>query len=110
MTRPTLAAFAALFALAAASAAAAEPVTVTLQTPLAAKVRVIAGGAAFQCEAAVCVAAQPGSRTFAAATCHDLAKAVGPITAFQVPSKALDARKLDQCNAGATSPAQLANR
>jgi hypothetical protein len=109
MTRPTLAAFAALFTLA-AGAAAAEPVTATLRSPVAEPMRVIAGGAAFQCQAGACVAAQPGSRTFAASTCRDLAKAVGPIAAFELAPKALDARKLEQCNAGLAAPERVAHR
>jgi len=91
------AACAALATLSATSAFAAEPVTAKLQQPVAEKIKVIAGGAMFTCEADSCVAPAPGSETFSTAACKALAAKVGPITAFN-GRKALDETRLGQCN------------
>lgn len=98
------------FAGAAGAAFAADPVTVKLQAPLAAKAKFIAGGAVFLCEADACVASAPSSQTFAASTCKSVAKTVGAVTSFGVGGKTLDADKLGACNAVAASATQLANR
>lgn len=105
------AACAALVSLSFAGAAfAADPVTVKLQAPLAAKAKFIAGGAVFLCEADACIASAPSSQTFAASTCKSVAKTVGAVTSFGVGGKTLDADKLGACNAVAASATQLANR
>lgn len=85
----------------AGAAFADDAVTVKLEAPVAAKTKVIAGGAVFLCEADACVASTTTSRTFAASTCKDLAKSVGRVSAFTGPRKALDGGKLEACNTGA---------
>ena len=92
----------------AGGALAAEPVTAKLAAPVAEKTKFIAGGAVFLCEADACVASAPSSQTFATATCKAVVKNVGAVTAFGLNGRALDAGKLDACNAGAAT--QLAKR
>ena len=48
--------------LAACAALADDPITAKLQSPVAAKTKLIAGGAVFMCEGDVCLAAAPSSR------------------------------------------------
>ncbi len=91
------AACAALIPLVSAPAFAAEPITAKLQRPVAEKLKFIAGGAMFVCEADACVAAAPGSRTFAAATCKAIAAKVGPVVSF-AGGKALEPARLADCN------------
>ena len=81
-------------------------VTAKLQSPVAAKTKVIAGGAIFVCEADACVALEPTSQTFALAACKSIAKAAGPLTAFGSPARSLDADKLGTCNASAKMAAR----
>ncbi|WP_293900450.1 hypothetical protein [Phenylobacterium sp.] len=95
-----LAACAALVTLSAGSAFAGEPITAKLSAPVAEKVKFIAGGAIFNCEADTCVASSPTSSTFASATCKTIADKVGPVTAFG-GRKGLEADKLALCNAKA---------
>ncbi|MFN3512294.1 MAG: CC_3452 family protein [Phenylobacterium sp.] len=94
----------------AGSAMAGDAITAKLQTPVAAKTKLIAGGAVFNCEGDTCVAAAPSSRTFATATCKDLAKNVGVVEAFGGVRKQLDGDKLGQCNAAALPATQVADR
>jgi hypothetical protein len=96
--------------LACAGAAwAAEPVTAKLDAPVAAKTKIIAGGAVFICADTACVAAAPQGRTLAAASCKELAGKVGRIVSFGDGRKDLDAGKLERCN-GALPQTQVANR
>jgi hypothetical protein len=102
---------AALVTLSVAGAALAEQsVAVKLQNPVAAKTKIVAGGSVWVCNGADCIANAPGSRTFATATCKDLAKALGPIAAFSDGKKQMDAARIDQCNAVAAPATQVANR
>jgi len=96
------AACAALVTLSATAAFAAEPVTAKLQQPVAEKIKIIAGGAMFICEADACVASAPGSETFSNAACKTLAAKVGPVSAFS-GRKAFDEARLSQCNAVAVA-------
>ena len=91
-----------------AAGADTNPIIVKLQSPLAAKTKFIAGGAVFQCEGDVCAAGAPTSQTFAASTCKTVAKAVGAVVSFGDGGRALDAGKLDSCNA--VSNQQVAKR
>ena len=95
-----LAACAALVTLSAGSAFAGEPITAKLSAPVAEKVKFIAGGAIFNCEADTCVASSPTSSTFASSTCRTIADKVGPVTSFG-GRKGLEADKLADCNAKA---------
>lgn len=104
----TVAALASLSA--ASSALASDAITAKLQQPVAAKTKIIAGGAVFICEADACLAAAPTTRTFATATCKDLAKNFGAIASFGGERKQLDADKLGACNASAASATEVAKR
>lgn len=100
MKLQTLAACAALLSLSAAPALAGDAITAKLASPIAAKVKFIAGGAIFNCEADACMALAPTSSTFAASTCKAIADKVGPVAAFS-GAKPLSEDKLADCNAKA---------
>ena len=87
--------------LAAGSANAAGPISATLQSPLASKSRVVAGGALWACEGTSCVATSAVERTISVASCRELAKAVGALSAFGNGDKVFDAEALAKCNAAA---------
>lgn len=106
-----LAACAAIATLTTAGAALADdPITAKLQAPVAEKTKFIAGGAVFICEGDTCLAAAPSSRTYASATCKDVAKNVGAVVSFGGSRKQLDEAKLEQCNTGALPKTQVADR
>jgi hypothetical protein len=107
--RTLAAAGAALVALSATTALAAESVTAKLQQPLAQPTKFIAGGAVFVCEADACVAAVPTSQTFATGTCKAVAAKVGAVVSFS-GSKALDDARLAQCNAGLPATTTVAKK
>ncbi len=92
-----IAACAALATFTAGTAFAADTVTVKLSAPVAAKTKVIAGGAVFNCEADACVAIAK-SQTYSVAACKALADKVGPVTSF-AGLKTFDDAKLSDCNA-----------
>lgn len=78
-----LAAAAALsLAFAGSSIAADGKIVVSLKTPVAAKTKVVAGGAVFTCEGATCVALTAPARTDTAKGCKALSKEVGEVVAF----------------------------
>lgn len=107
-----LAACAAIATLSAGAAFAAEPVTAKLQSPIAAPVKFIAGGAIFSCEADACIATATTSQTFATTTCKAIAAKVGPVSAF-AGRKTLEADRLTDCNSVALAKAggsELAKR
>jgi hypothetical protein len=95
----TLAAAAVLTLSFAAPALAAGNISVALQAPVAAKTKVVAGGAVFNCVDAVCVASEAPSRALTAATCKALVKEVGAVAAFTGERKSLEAAELAHCNA-----------
>jgi len=104
------AACAALIPLGSAPALAAEPITAKLQRPVAEKLKIVAGGAVFVCEADACVAASPGSRTFSAGVCKAIAAKVGPVVSF-TGAKALEPARLADCNGrGALAPGSADTR
>ena len=84
------------------AAQAKEPVVAKLRNSIAARTKVVAGGAVFQCVGSACVSAAPNDRTIAVASCKDLVKAVGPVDSFGDNLKQLDADKLAACNAAAS--------
>jgi hypothetical protein len=99
------AACAAVTTLAIGSAAfAGEAVTAKLSAPVAQKVKFIAGGAVFVCEADACVANATTNQTFASATCKTIAGKLGPLAAFGDHRK-FDAQRLADCNATAIAKA-----
>ena len=87
--------------LVAGTAFAAAPVSATLQTPLAAKSRIVAGGAVWTCEGSSCVAPSAIERTVSVSACRELTKVVGAVSTFGNEAKMLDADSLARCNAGA---------
>lgn len=94
----------------AGAALADDPITAKLQSPVAEKTKLIAGGAVFICEGDTCYASAPSSRTYAQATCKELAKNVGAIASFGGARRQLDDAKLGQCNAVALPQTQVANK
>jgi hypothetical protein len=109
MKLQSLAAVAALSTCLFAGAAFADGrVAVTLESPLAAKAKVIAGGAVFVCDGAECVASAAPSRTLSVISCKALAKEVGRVTAFSGDAKTFDADELTRCNAAAKGGVQTA--
>ena len=105
----TLAAAAILSASFAAPAFAAGNISVALQAPVAAKTKVVAGGAVFSCVEATCVAANAPSRALTAATCKAIVKEVGAVTAFSGDRKALAADDLARCNGDTGATLQASN-
>ena len=102
----TLSALAFAAVLAVANAAAAMPadtgpVVAKLQTPVAKKVRPIAGSAVFNCDGDVCTAATPAAATNTVPGCRELARRVGALTSYGLDGATLDADGLARCNAGA---------
>lgn len=94
------AACAALTTFAAAPAFAAEPLVAKLQSPVAEKTKIIAGGAMFVCEAGsdACIAVGATPATFGLAACKVVSSKVGTIVSFESFKKLDDARLAD-CNA-----------
>lgn len=101
----TLAAAAILSLSFAAPAFAAGAISVSLQAPVAAKTKVVAGGAVFSCVEATCVAQNAPTRALSAATCKAVVKEVGAVAAFASDRKALAADDLARCNG--VAPATL---
>jgi hypothetical protein len=109
MKLQSLAAVAALATcLFAGSAFADGRIAVALENPLAAKTKVVAGGAVFVCEGAECVSTAAPSRALTAVSCKALAKEVGRVAAFGGDTKSLDADDLTRCNASAKAAVQTA--
>lgn len=98
----TLAA-AAVLSLSFAAPAFAGAINVSLQSPVAAKTKVVAGGAVFSCVDATCVASEAPSRALTAATCKALVKEVGAVAAFAGDRKSLEAAELARCNGAASA-------
>jgi hypothetical protein len=92
----------------AGSAFADGRIAVALENPVAAKTKVVAGGAVFVCEGAECVSTAAPSRALTAVACKALAKEVGRVAAFGGDTKSLDADDLTRCNASAKAGVQTA--
>jgi hypothetical protein len=109
MKLATLTACLAVTSLLAGHALAGDPVTVTLEQPLAAKTKVVADGAVWVCEKDACVVGRtPEGSLFGVAECKDLARQVGPVASFQLGQRpALQPAALAKCNAGAKAPGQV---
>lgn len=93
----------------AGSALADGRIAAALDAPVAAKTKVVAGGAVFVCDGAECVSTQAPSRALTAVACKALAKEVGHISAFGGETKSLDADDLTRCNASAKGGSSLAS-
>ncbi len=94
----------------AGSALADGRIAVALENPVAAKTKVVAGGAVFVCDGAECVSTAAPSRALTAVACKALAKEVGPVAAFGGDTKTLDADDLTRCNASAKAGVQTAEK
>lgn len=90
-----------LSALAAAPALADGRLAVTLEKPVPAKTKVVAGGAVFICEDVACVAASAPSRALSVASCKAVAKSAGRVAAFEAGAKSLASEELERCNLAA---------
>ena len=84
-------------------------INVSLSTPVAAKTKIVAGGAVFTCAYANCIAQNAPSRALTAATCKAVVKEVGPVAAFGTERKTLAADDLARCNGEAGAALQAAN-
>jgi hypothetical protein len=105
----TLAACAALSVSMFAGAALADGrVAAALENPVAAKTKIVAGGAVFVCEGAECVSTAAPSRAMTSAACKALAKEVGRVSAFGGETKSLDADDLTRCNGAAKGGSAMA--
>lgn len=94
---------------AAPALAAGGTINVSLSTPVAAKTKIVAGGAVFTCAYANCIAQNAPSRALTAATCKAVVKEVGPVAAFGTERKTLAADDLARCNGEAGAALQAAN-
>ena len=104
----TLAAAAALSVSMFAGAALADGrVAAALEAPVAAKTKIVAGGAVVVCDGAECISTSAPSRAITAASCKALAKEVGRVAAFGGETKSLDADDLGRCNVAAKGGATL---
>jgi hypothetical protein len=81
-------------------ASAADRMTAALEQPVAAKIKVVAGGAVWTCEGATCSATATTSRSTTFRACADLAKEVGRVSSYGGKSL-LQAEQLGKCNASA---------
>jgi hypothetical protein len=95
----TLAAAAALLAMASA-AVAAEPVLAKLQASSGAQ-KPVAGGAVFECLGDVCAARAPATDTATLRGCKELARQVGNLNSFGGVTKPLSGDQLANCNESA---------
>ena len=89
--------------------AAGGNITVALQAPVAAKTKVVAGGAVFTCADATCVAQNAPTRALSAATCKAVVKEVGAVAAFGSERRTLEADDLARCNGEAGAALQASN-
>ena len=94
----------------AGSAFADGRIAVALENPVAAKTKVVAGGAVFICDGAECVSTAAPSRALTAVACKALAKEVGRVSAFGGDTKSLDADDLTRCNVSAKAGVQTAEK
>lgn len=81
---------------------------VTLQQPVAAPAKFVAGGAVWRCEASTCIAGYTPDETFGPTQCHDLAKQAGAVASFQDEHHSLQPAALDKCNANVGPKTSLA--
>jgi hypothetical protein len=88
----------------AGSAFADGQVTATLASPQAAPSKIIAAHSVWNCAAATCVATVAPDDAATLDGCKDLAKKVGPVSAYGA-YKPLDEKALAKCNVAAKAPA-----
>ncbi|HEY5107690.1 MAG TPA: hypothetical protein VII73_13130 [Caulobacteraceae bacterium] len=104
----TIATACAVITLAFAGAAAAEgKIVATLDGPQSTQGKLIAAHAVWNCQGATCVASVASDEAVSASACQDLAKQVGPLSAYAGQYKSLDAKALAKCNIAARGPATI---
>jgi hypothetical protein len=108
MNIKTFVAAAALSLSCAAGASAADKLTATLETPVAASKQIIAGNVVWTCEGATCSTTAPSSRAVNVRACKDLAKSVGAFSTFKGQRTAIEGDELANCNTAAAKTAQPA--
>jgi hypothetical protein len=89
----------------AGAAFADGPAQATLQTPVAKTINVIAGEAYWTCEGPACTAGGASGQSLTVSACKEIAKAVGPVTAYTVDGSSLSATQLAKCNASVMASA-----
>jgi hypothetical protein len=89
----------------ASTAFASDRIVAQLETPVAEKAKIVAGGSVWTCEGAVCSAAQQTSRATSVRACQSLAKEVGRLSAFGGERRQYEADQLTRCNTAASSQA-----
>ena len=99
MKSSSLLAAAVVLALSVGSAQARETLAVKLETPIGKQERVIADRLLFNCIGDQCAAVLRSK--ISVRTCRELAKEVGPITAFGSANQSLNDEELGRCNAAA---------
>jgi hypothetical protein len=77
------------------------PLTASLKAPVAAKTKIVAGGAVYACEGSTCVALAAPARAATVAGCKALVKEVGQLTAFSNGKRSVEGEDLATCNAAA---------
>jgi hypothetical protein len=105
MKATILAAAAALSLSFAGASAAADRIVAQLESPVAAKTKIVAGGAVWTCDGASCSAVAQSSRSTSVRACQSLAKEVGRVTTFGAERGPFAAEKLSECNTAAASQA-----
>jgi hypothetical protein len=101
----TLSIACALVALATAGSALADgSAKATLESPIAARAKILAAHAVWDCEGTTCVAGAAPDGASGPSACKELAKQVGRITAYQ-EFRPLDESGLAKCNAGVAAKA-----
>ncbi len=107
----TIATACAVITLAFAGSAAAEGrIVATLDGPQSTQGKLIAAHAVWNCQGATCVASVASDEAVSAVSasaCQDLAKKVGPLSAYVGQYKTLDAKALAKCNTAARGPATI---
>ena len=77
----------------------------TLDQPVAKPAKLIAAHSVWVCDGASCAAAVPISDSLSVDGCKDLARKVGPISAYGAAGQGLNAADLAKCNLAARTPA-----
>ena len=91
-------ALAAGLSLAATAALADGRAEATLQKPLAAAVKTIAGDASWTCEGSLCAADLATSAVEAVSVCRVLVKTAGPVASYSYDGKAFPPALIARCN------------
>lgn len=98
----------AVFALSLASAALADSqINATLSAPRATHSKFIAAHAVWNCEGDTCVAQIAPDESVGVSGCKDLARQVGPLSAYVPDGRPLSPAGLAKCNTAAPPPGNI---